>query len=67
MYVCICNALTDKQIRAALNDPGCSAAKVYARLGCTPQCGKCVPHVRDLVRRSRAVPANTDAALLAAE
>lgn len=42
MYVCVCNALTDKQVSEALADGARTASAVYRRLGCKAQCGKCV-------------------------
>jgi bacterioferritin-associated ferredoxin len=52
MYVCLCNALTDRDVRAhsARRDGTCSVAMVYRALGCEPQCGKCVPFVRQMLR-----------------
>jgi bacterioferritin-associated ferredoxin len=51
MYICICNVLNDRRIRAAAAESG-SAADVYKALGCRPQCGRCVPLVGDIVRES---------------
>lgn len=50
MYVCICNGLNDRRIRAAAAESKGSTAAVYRKLGCAPQCGRCVPTVRDMVR-----------------
>jgi bacterioferritin-associated ferredoxin len=49
MIVCLCNAFTDRQVRAAYPIAGCSAARVYRALGVQPKCGKCVPMVRQIV------------------
>ena len=49
MYVCLCNALTDRDVRAHCDRGGCSVAMVYRSLGCAPQCGKCVPLVRQML------------------
>jgi bacterioferritin-associated ferredoxin len=49
MYVCLCNGLTDRDVRAGC-ESGCSVAMVYRSLGCEPQCGKCVPFVRQMLR-----------------
>jgi len=49
MYVCLCNSLTDRDVRAGC-ESGCSVAMVYRSLGCEPQCGKCVPFVRQMLR-----------------
>ncbi|HEV7369605.1 (2Fe-2S)-binding protein [Arenibaculum sp.] len=78
MYVCLCHAFTDKQVARMLQDGARTTAGVYRGLGCTPQCGKCVPHVRQMVREHKgcsdlgtpcAEPARVpaDAFLLAAE
>jgi bacterioferritin-associated ferredoxin len=50
MYVCICNAFTEKQVIAALDGGASTAAGVYRHMGCTPQCGKCVPSLRTMVK-----------------
>ena len=49
MYICLCNALTDRDVRASC-EGGCSVAMVYRSLGCEPQCGKCVPFIRQMLR-----------------
>jgi bacterioferritin-associated ferredoxin len=49
MYVCLCNAFTDRQVRAVCPDAGSSAAAVYCALGVRPVCGKCVPMVREIL------------------
>ena len=48
MYVCLCNGFTDRQVRNVAEKKG-SVATVYRRLGCRPQCGKCVPFVRQML------------------
>jgi bacterioferritin-associated ferredoxin len=50
MYVCICNAFTEKQVSKALRTGISSPAGVFRHLGCAPQCGKCVPTVRCMVK-----------------
>lgn len=50
MYVCLCNRLTDRDVRDCA-EGGCSVAMVYRSLGCEPQCGKCVPFVRQMLRQ----------------
>lgn len=47
MYVCLCNGITDRDIERAAATAEGSVAQVYRGLGCAPQCGKCVPYVRD--------------------
>ncbi|MGH7031576.1 MAG: (2Fe-2S)-binding protein [Stellaceae bacterium] len=51
MYVCLCNAITDRDVRAHSECEGCTVSAVYRALGTRPQCGKCVPFVREMLRR----------------
>jgi bacterioferritin-associated ferredoxin len=51
MYICLCNALTDRDVRNSA-EGGCSVAMVYRSLGCEPRCGKCVPFVRQMLRET---------------
>ena len=48
MYVCICNALRDKQLAAASHDAR-TVADVFRRCGTRPQCGKCLPDVAQMI------------------
>jgi bacterioferritin-associated ferredoxin len=48
MYVCVCNGLTSRQVRAAAADCS-STGGVYRALGVAPQCGKCIPTIRDTI------------------
>jgi bacterioferritin-associated ferredoxin len=52
MYICLCNALTDRDVRAQCSDGAGSVSMVYRGLGCEPRCGKCVPIVRQMLRDS---------------
>ena len=48
MYVCICKAVTDTQIRSAVEDGVTTMKGLRETLGCTGQCGKCGKHVKKL-------------------
>lgn len=57
MYVCICNALRDKELKAAAADPsvrevGC----VFKRCDARPRCGRCLPDVAEMIALSRMGP-----------
>lgn len=52
MYVCLCNAIRDRDLHPHVAGGGCSVAMVYRALGCQPQCGKCVPFVRQALRQA---------------
>ena len=41
MYVCICNAVTDRDLRAAVQAGVRSFADVRASTGCSDCCGSC--------------------------
>lgn len=57
MYVCLCNGLTDRQIRAAAH-AACTPAGVHRLLGVRVQCGKCLPTMRDILRERAQNPPN---------
>lgn len=46
MYICICNAVTEKAIRDAVHDGARSVMDLSLRTGASTQCGTC----RDLIR-----------------
>ena len=56
MYVCLCNRITDRDFRAQTECGGCTVSAVYRALGKKPQCGKCVPFVRQLLRQVIELP-----------
>jgi bacterioferritin-associated ferredoxin len=54
MIVCSCNLLSDTQVRAAVAS-GATRPRmsyVYASLGCTVQCGRCVCTIKAFLRGS---------------
>lgn len=55
MYVCICNGVTDHQIRQAA-DAGCQTmAELTMRTGAGASCGSCIEMATALLRESLAV------------
>lgn len=54
MYVCLCNAITDRDVRAQASGECCTVSMVYRALGTKPQCGKCVPMVRQMLGQAAA-------------
>ncbi len=48
MYVCICKAVTDREIRNAVQDGARTVRALRKQLGCTGQCGKCKQQVREI-------------------
>ena len=49
MYVCVCKAVTDTQIKQAINQGLRSKRELVKCLGVGGDCGKCSPHVRELL------------------
>jgi bacterioferritin-associated ferredoxin len=51
MYVCVCRAITDRQIRAALKSGASSMRDLRQQLGVCGACGKCGPYARDMLAK----------------
>lgn len=49
MYVCVCNAVTDKQIRAKAREGCCSLRQLAQETGCATGCGKCARMAREIL------------------
>ncbi|WP_300530769.1 (2Fe-2S)-binding protein [Maricaulis sp.] len=50
MYICICNALREKDLKSAAAAPNVrSAACVFKQVDARPQCGRCLPDVAEMV------------------
>jgi len=50
VYVCICHAVTDREIRACIAQGAGSLRELRAELSVGTQCGKCACHVRALLK-----------------
>lgn len=48
MIICLCNALNDKKISSSLARSGGCTATVFKEHGCRPQCGRCLPDIREM-------------------
>lgn len=55
MYVCICNALNDRELADAARAEARSVADVFRRCGRRPQCGKCLPDIAEMIEKARRV------------
>jgi bacterioferritin-associated ferredoxin len=53
MFVCICNGVTEGQIRAAIDEGACSVHDLGARLGVASGCGCCAEFAASLISESR--------------
>lgn len=54
MYVCICNAVTEKMIREAAQSGVRSVAELTMRTGCASTCGSCADLAADILHEARA-------------
>jgi bacterioferritin-associated ferredoxin len=49
MIVCVCRAVSDREIRSSVAEGARTVAQLRAELGVTSCCGKCAPRVRELI------------------
>jgi bacterioferritin-associated ferredoxin len=59
MYVCICNGVTDKAIRAAAAEGVSSLTELTMRTGCAGTCGACADFAAQILHE--AMPRNARA------
>ena len=53
MYVCICNAIRESELRRAAHHVPGNAEACYAALGKRPQCGQCLDDAEAIVTEER--------------
>ncbi len=49
MYVCVCNAKTEREIRRSIEQGASTPKQVYDRMGCKPECGQCRKVIRGMI------------------
>lgn len=50
MFICVCKAVSDRQIRRAVREDGvCTLRELKQQTGLGSCCGKCVPQARALL------------------
>lgn len=55
MYLCVCNAITDRQADWAVRERGADSAEaVFTALGTRPDCERCLGFMEEAVLRIRA-------------
>ena len=63
MYVCLCQGVTDGQIRDAIYEGCCSYREVRETTGVATQCGKCACLAKQVVRETIAEVQSSQASL----
>jgi bacterioferritin-associated ferredoxin len=49
MYVCLCKAVTDRQIHKTISEGASTFAEIRRQLGVATQCGKCCQQAKSIV------------------
>jgi len=49
MIVCVCNRLTEHEVRKAAAKGARTPERAYACLGCEVQCGCCLDYAQDVI------------------
>jgi bacterioferritin-associated ferredoxin len=58
MFICICNGVTERQVRTAIEEGACTVHDLRARLGVAAGCGCCAEFAADLLSEAgQAAPA----------
>lgn len=54
MFICICNAIREKDLRATARCHAGNAKEIYGRMGFKPQCRQCLDDAEDVIADERA-------------
>lgn len=57
MYICICNAIREQDLRRAACQQRGDAETLYTRLGFAPQCRQCLEEADTIVEEARSTMA----------
>ena len=49
MIICLCNGITEKEVREAARKGARSPEAAYATLDCEPQCGCCLDYAQEII------------------
>lgn len=64
MYVCVCNAVTERQIEHAIENGARRLRDLRAKLGVAGECGRCASCAHACLKQAAAAaPVGTDASL----
>jgi bacterioferritin-associated ferredoxin len=66
MYVCVCNGITEREVRGAIRDGATTMRQLCAELPLANRCGRCGDTVREMLDAVGSDDANTGAGTLPA-
>jgi bacterioferritin-associated ferredoxin len=55
MIVCVCNAIKERDLRAAVQRGANCPNSAYASMGRRPKCGQCISIARTIINTERAI------------
>jgi bacterioferritin-associated ferredoxin len=53
VYVCNCNGIRERDVRAALDQGAAKPSDVFRHYGSHPQCAKCICDIRRMIQAER--------------
>ena len=53
MYVCNCNGIREREVRAAIESGATRPAEVFRACGAQAQCARCVCEMREMISEQR--------------
>ncbi|MBV1787317.1 (2Fe-2S)-binding protein [Marinobacterium sp. D7] len=53
MYVCICNNITERDVKQAIDEGARSVRDLNRELGVGSECGKCTCTAREMIKREQ--------------
>ena len=56
MYICLCNAITERDVRECVRRGCCSMDALSMELGVGTSCGKCRPVAKEILDETRPEP-----------
>lgn len=56
MYICVCNAITERDVRECARQGCCSLAELSVELGVGTGCGRCRPVAKEILDEVRPDP-----------
>ena len=56
MIVCVCNRITESEVRKSARAGACTPEAAYACHGCEVQCGCCLDYAQEVIDEVRSKP-----------